>query len=92
VLADATCGLDAVQNRHRDVHQRHVWIERERLLERLLPVAGAADDVDPFRRQHRVDHLDEKGIVVRDEYADVIGRGVDCGLHKLRVNVSAAFA
>src|SRR5215203_3794592 len=46
--ADAARGLDAVQNRHRDVHQRQVRDECIGQIDRVLPVRRRADDLDPI--------------------------------------------
>ena len=47
VLGDEVAGgLDAVHPRHLDVHQHDVGAGRPRLLDRLEPVGGLADDLD----------------------------------------------
>ena len=72
LLADPLGRLDAVHDRHRDVHQDHVRLQRERLLDGLLAVAGAADDLDlRLGGQDRLERLGEETMVVGDQDANL---------------------
>ena len=62
VLADAPRRLDAVDERHADVHQRHIRGERRREVDGLEPVLRSADDRNPLvEREQGFHHLDEQG-------------------------------
>ena len=79
---DAPRRLDAVDERHADVHQRHVRGERRCKVDGLEAILRRADDGNPLvGREQGLHHLDEQRLVIHDEDAHGIvvglGGGVD---------------
>jgi hypothetical protein len=69
-VADRTCRLDAVQDRHCDVHRDDVRSARRREPDRLGPVRRPADDVEAaVRIQQRLERVREALVVVDDQDA-----------------------
>ena len=69
-------GLDPVHDRHPHVHQHHVGLQRQRLLDRLPAVGGGADHRDPgLDVQQRGDALPDQLLVVDDQHPHGVGPG-----------------
>jgi hypothetical protein len=81
VLSDLLRRVEAVHDRHRDVHQDHVGVDVQCDLDRLRPVCGVPDDLEPVvGGEDGLEGLAEQPVVVGDEHADPV-RNVDGGLH-----------
>jgi hypothetical protein len=69
--------LDPVQERHRDVHDDDVGEGAPRLLDRLVPVLGGADDGDVvLLLQQRQQSLAHDRVIVGEEYPGALAHGV----------------
>ena len=65
--------LDPVEQRHADVHQHDVGAQRARELDRLLAVAGLADDLHlAGRLEHRAEARAHQRLVVGDQQAQPV--------------------
>ena len=74
VARNGAGGLDAVHFRHADVHEYHVGPKALRLLYRIGPVSGLADDLDALvGAENGLEAAAHEILVVHDEHADGIG-------------------
>jgi len=74
---DAAGGLQAVQDRHADVHQDHVGPQRARGRHRLGPVGGLAHHLDAAGGQYQPETGPDQRLVVGDQNA---GHGRSSGM------------
>ncbi len=75
-LADLTPGLDAVEHRHRDVHQHHVRLELLGHGQQGAPVRGGPDDLEPRLEQPR-ERFGQERVVIGQQDARAAGHRTD---------------
>ena len=78
LLDDASGGLDAVDLRHRHVHEDHVRLELLGQVHRLLAVRCLPDHVEALVEHGSLQRLPEHPVVVGEQQSDGFGH---VGLH-----------
>ena len=69
-MTNAASCLDPVEDGHRHVHQNEVGRKRRDQFQRLFPVRGATDDLDPILLgQGNLEGVEEEGLVVHEKHA-----------------------
>lgn len=70
-LADAASGFEAVEDRHGDIENHHIWFEFLRFIDSFQTVDGLADDLEArFLVQRRFHNLPDQRVVIGYEDAD----------------------
>jgi len=68
---DAPCRLDAVEDRHADVHQHNVWLDALGELHRLASVGRLPGDLYAvLRGEQRTETGPDQDLVVGEHHAD----------------------